>query len=69
MKLKVISTGTQITGSLIVSGSGATFYNIITLPALSTLPTGADSGSIATSGSNGELKPYFYNGSTWTALF
>jgi hypothetical protein len=68
-KLKVVSTGTQITGSLIVSGSGATFYNIITLPALSTLPTGAASGSIATSGSNGELKPYFYNGSTWTALF
>ena len=25
--------------------------------------------AIATSGSNGELKPYFYNGSTWTALF
>jgi hypothetical protein len=68
-RLKVVSTGTQITGSLIVSGSGATFYNIITLPALSTLPTGAASGSIATSGSNGELKPYFYNGSTWTSLF
>jgi hypothetical protein len=68
-KLKVVSTGTQITGSLIVSGSGATFYNIITLPALSTLPSGSPTGSFAVSGSNANCKPYFYNGSTWTALF
>jgi hypothetical protein len=68
-QINVLSIGVQVTGSLIVSGSGATFYNIITLPALSTLPSGVASGSIATSGSNGDLKPYFYNGSTWTALF
>lgn len=68
-KLKVVSTGTQITGSLIVSGSGATFYNIITLPALNTLPSGSPTGSFAVSGSNANCKPYFYNGSTWTALF
>jgi hypothetical protein len=67
--VKILSTGTQITGSLTVSGSGATFYNIITLPTLSTLSSGVPTGSFAVSGSNANNKPYYYNGSTWTALF
>lgn len=71
-----VSGSISTTGSLIVSRSNgtataATFDNLLTIVPQRTLPTGPPipSGTFATSGSGVNLKPYFYNGSTWTALF
>jgi len=49
-----------------ISGANA----IMTLSPIDPLPTtNVPSASFATSGSGANLKPYFWNGSTWTALF
>lgn len=52
----------EVTGSISIK-------NILTLTPTSSLPTGQPTGSFIVSGSNGNCKPYFYNGTTWTALF
>lgn len=72
----IVTGSISTTGSLIVSRShgtatAATFDNLLTIVPQQTLPTGPPipSGTFATSGSGVNLKPYFYNGSTWTALF
>ena len=57
---------TTPSSSLHISGASA----ILTLSPISPLPTtGIPSASFATSGSGVDLKPYFWNGATWTALF
>lgn len=53
---------------LVVTGS-VTINNILTLTPTGSLPSGQPTGSFMVSGSNGNCKPYFYNGATWTALF
>jgi hypothetical protein len=58
-----------ITGSLNTTGS-VTINNILTIVPTGSLPTtGIASGSFMTSGSGVNLKPYFWNGATWTPLF
>jgi hypothetical protein len=58
-----------MTGSLDITGS-VTIRDMLTITSQSVLPTiGVPSGSIMTSGSGADFKPYFWNGSTWTALF
>jgi hypothetical protein len=56
------------THTLDVSGS-ARITDILILPPRHPLPSGQPTGSFAVSGSNGNCKPYFYNGSNWNALF
>jgi hypothetical protein len=41
----------------------------LALPPQSPLPSDVPTGSIASSGSGADCKPYFWNGSTWTPLF
>jgi hypothetical protein len=62
-----LKSSLQITGSVRITGSNA----LLTLdPYVGALPTtGVPSGSFANSGSEANLKPYFWNGATWTALF
>jgi hypothetical protein len=43
--------------------------DILVITPQSPLPSGRPTGSFAVSGSDSDCKPYFYNGSTWTALF
>lgn len=45
-----------------------TIENILTLTPLDTLPSNPPIGSIASSGSVGQCKPYFWDGSSWTSL-
>lgn len=53
-----------------VTTSSFTINSVLTLPPQNPLPTtNVPSGSIASSGSGANLKPYFWNGATWTALF
>lgn len=61
------SVSQTITGSLFVSES--TVSGILTLVAKDPLPTPLNSGSIAVSGSGAQMKPYFYNGIAWQAMF
>jgi hypothetical protein len=63
-----LANNTLVTGSLLVTGS-ATIENILTLTPRTTTPTGVASGSIIVSGSATGIKPYFWNGSVWTAMF
>lgn len=50
--------------------SGSTNINdVLILPPQSPLPSGKPTGSFAVSGSGADCKPYFYNGTSWTALF
>jgi hypothetical protein len=66
---KVEITGSlDINNGLTASGS-ATINNILTIVPRTTLPTGMASGSIIVSGSATGIKPYFWNGATWTAMF
>jgi hypothetical protein len=78
-EFQVLNTGVRIgnvatdshtiTGSLNITGS-VTIDNILTIVPTGSLPTvGIASGSFMTSGSGANLKPYFWNGATWTALF
>jgi hypothetical protein len=60
--------GTSLfSGSLTVTGS-ATISNILTLTPQSPLPSGVATGSFAVS-SSVPPKPYFYDGTTWNALY
>ena len=61
-----VSGSSNFTGN--ISGSNIQLSNILTLEPLSTLPNSAPSGSIAASGSGVNLKPYFWNGNSWTSL-
>jgi len=61
-----VSGSSNFTGN--ITGSSAQFSNILTLQPLSSLPSSAPSGSIAASGSGVNLKPYFWNGNSWTSL-
>jgi hypothetical protein len=62
-----VGIGTSTPNSqLHISGASA----IMTLSPINPLPTSnVPSASFATSGSGANLKPYFWNGSSWTALF
>jgi len=51
------------------SGSSVTINDVLTLTPRTTNPSNPQSGSIMVSGSGANCKPYFYNGSTWTAFF
>ena len=72
-------TGSGVARGFSTNYSGTTYFNvtgslgistIMTLTPQSPLPTtGVPSASFATSGSGANLKPYFWNGSTWTPLF
>jgi len=61
-----VSGSSNFTGN--ITGSSAQLSNLLTLQPLSSLPTSAPSGSIAASGSGVNLKPYFWNGNSWTSL-
>lgn len=54
--------------TLDVSGSVG-LSDVLVLPPQNPLPSGKPTGSFAVSGSGANCKPYFYNGTTWTALF
>lgn len=62
------SNGVFISGSVVVSGS-VTINDILVIPPVHPLPSGRPTGSFAVSGSGVNCKPYFYNGTTWTAFF
>jgi len=73
-KLILSGSTANITGSFNVKGnttiSGSTTIDtILTLTPRTTTPTGIASGSIIVSGSATGIKPYFWNGATWTAMF
>jgi hypothetical protein len=52
----------QITGSLMVN-------DILQLTRRASFPTPAVEGMIVAQGSAGASKPFYYNGSSWNALF
>lgn len=60
--------GIKNISSIDISGSYVTINKILVIPPTSSLPINAPTGSILTSGSGANCKPYFYNG-TWNALF
>ena len=62
-----ISDSAIVSGSLIVSGS-ITLNNLLTLTPQHPLPLGVATGSFAVSSSI-PPKPYFYDGTTWNALY
>ena len=45
------------------------FEDIIQLNQIHPLPTNVPTGSMATSGSAGSVKPFFWDGSLWNALY
>ena len=53
---------------LATSGSTVTISNILTLTPIHPLPSGVATGSFAVSSSS-PPKPYFYNGTSWNALY
>jgi hypothetical protein len=56
-------------GKVIFSGTGSvTISNVLTLTPQSPLPSGVATGSFAVS-SSVPPKPYFYDGTTWNALY
>jgi hypothetical protein len=57
-----------LSGSLDVSGS-ATINDILVLTPRTTTPSNPASGSIIVSGSGATIRPYFWDGSTWTQMF
>ena len=67
-----VTGSTAITGSFSVTGgitgSSVNLTNVLTLTPNNPLPSLQPTGSIAVSGSGANLKPYFYNGATWTSL-
>jgi hypothetical protein len=65
-KLDVSGSG-NFTDNLTVTGS-ATISNILTLIPQDPLPTGSPTGSFAVS-SSVPPKPYFYDGTSWNALY
>ena len=64
-----MNTGNVVmTGSLLVTGS-TTLNSILVLKTMAFTPTGPSSGSIIVSGSNGTIKPYFWDGNVWNPLY
>tara|TARA_B100000085_G_C18561567_1_gene519786 strand:+ start:1414 stop:3042 length:1629 start_codon:yes stop_codon:yes gene_type:complete len=67
----------EITGSLIISGSDANvrvtgsvhISNVLELAPIHPLPTDKPTGSLASSGSAGSVKPFFWDGTNWNALY
>lgn len=59
---------TQISGSVDVTGS-FTLRSALTLATVGVLPSGQPTGSIMSSGSGANNKPYYWNGANWTPLF
>lgn len=57
----------QFLGNQTITGS-VSITNILTLQPNDPLLTSQPTGSISTSGSGVDCKPYFYNGTTWTSL-
>jgi hypothetical protein len=62
-----VSGSSNFTGGLTITGS-ATISNILTLSPQDPLPSGVPTGSFAVS-SSAPPKPYFYDGTTWNALY
>jgi hypothetical protein len=58
----------QVTGSSSFTGS-VTISDILTITPRTTTPTGVASGSFIVSGSGVTIKPYFWDGSAWNALY
>ena len=57
-------------GSLILSSSvNVTIQDVLVLPEVTVKPTNPQSGSIITSGSGVTVKPYFWDGANWQALY
>ena len=57
-------------GSLILSSSvNVTIQDVLVLPEVTVKPTNPQSGSIITSGSGVTVKPYFWDGANWKALY
>ncbi len=63
-----VSLGTSLTNTHIISGS-VTISDILTLAVRTTTPASPQEGMIIASGSAGASILYYYNGSTWNALF
>ena len=61
-----VSGSSNFTGN--ITGSSIQLSNMLTLQPIHPLPTSAPSASLVASGSGVNLKPYFYNGSSWTSL-
>jgi len=60
----------QASGSLILSASGqVTIEDVLVLEPRTTNPTNPQSGSIIASGSGVTIKPYFWDGNQWNALY
>ena len=56
--------------SLILSSSvNVTIQDVLVLPEVTVKPTNPQSGSIITSGSGVTVKPYFWDGANWQALY
>jgi hypothetical protein len=62
-----VSGSARITNGLTLTGS-ATISNILTLTPQTPLPSGVATGSFAVS-SSAPPKPYFYDGTSWNALY
>ena len=60
----------QSSGSMLLSSSmHVTIDDVLTLSPRTTTPSNPPSGSIISSGSGITIKPYFWNGNVWTALY
>jgi hypothetical protein len=60
----------QASGSLILSASGqVTIEDVLVLEPRTTNPANPQSGSIIASGSGVTIKPYFWDGNQWNALY
>ncbi len=53
---------TDVTGSLGIT-------EVLSLAPIDPLPTDKPTGSFATSGSAGSVKPFFWDGTNWNALY
>lgn len=58
----------DVNGNVTVTGS-VTINSILTLVPRTTTPTGQPTGSFMVSGSGANVKPYFFNGTSWIALY
>jgi len=57
-------------GSLLLSSSvNVTIQDVLVLPEVSVKPANPESGSIITSGSGVTIKPFFWDGNQWNALY
>jgi hypothetical protein len=63
-----VSGSGDFSGGLTVTGS-ATINDILVITPRTTTPANPASGSIIVSGSGATIRPYFWDGSTWTQMF